>query len=66
MEKTPQRGTSSFPNVVRIIKSRRLRWAGHVLPEWRKIGVLSKFEQVNLQGGLVVDGRTKLEWPLKK
>ena len=28
------------PNVVRMIKSRRLRWAGHVC---RKVGVLSKF-----------------------
>jgi hypothetical protein len=28
------------PNIVRVIKSRRLRWAG---PEWRKVGVLSKF-----------------------
>ena len=26
------------PNIVRVIKSRRLRWA-----EWRKVGVLSKF-----------------------
>ena len=25
------------PNIVRVIKSRRLRWA-----EWRKVGVLSK------------------------
>ena len=29
------------PNIVRVIKSRRLRWAGH--GEWRKVGVLSKF-----------------------
>ena len=25
------------PNTVRVIKSRRLRWAGHV---WRKVGEL--------------------------
>ena len=30
------------PNIVRVIKFRRLRWAGHV-SEWRKVGVLSKF-----------------------
>ena len=52
------------PNIDRVIKSRRLRWAGH---EWRKVEVLSKFYQVNLQerylkGGLGVDGRTILEW----
>ena len=29
------------PNIVRVIKSRRLRWTGHVA--WRKVGVLSKF-----------------------
>ena len=40
-------------------------------PEWRKVGVLSKFYQVNLQerdlwGGLGVDGRTILEWTFKR
>ena len=29
------------PNIVRVIKSRRLRWSGHV--SWSKIEVLSKF-----------------------
>ena len=29
------------PNIVMVIRFRRLRWAGHV--EWRKVGVLSKF-----------------------
>ena len=31
------------PNIVRVIESRRLRWAGHVYPEWKTVGVLSKF-----------------------
>ena len=31
-----------------------------------KVGVLLKFYQVNLQEGLGVDGRTKLEWILNK
>ena len=40
-------------------------------PERRKVGVLSKFQQVNLQerdlwGGLGVDERTILEWTLKR
>ena len=29
-------------NIVRVIKSRRLRWAGHVA-EWKEVGVLLKF-----------------------
>ena len=40
-------------------------------PEWRKVVVLSKFKQVNLQesdlyGGLGVDEKTILEWTLKR
>ena len=31
------------PNLVRVILSGRLRWAGHVVREWRKVGVFSKF-----------------------
>ena len=31
----------SSPNIVRVIKSRRLRW--DEWPEWKKVGVLSKF-----------------------
>ena len=30
------------PNIVRVIKSRKLRWAGHVA-RWRKAGMFSKF-----------------------
>ena len=30
------------PNIIRVLKSRTLRWAGHVV-RWRKIGVFSKF-----------------------
>ena len=32
MEKAPQRGTCLYRllNIARVIKSRRLRWAGHV------------------------------------
>ena len=31
------------PNIVRVIKSRRLRWAGHVARMGRKVGMLPKF-----------------------
>ena len=47
-------------------------WDGQGMqPEWRKLGVLSKFLQVNLQesdhlGGLGIDGRTILELTLKR
>ena len=34
------------PNIARVIKSRRSRWAGHVA-RMRKVRVLSKFLQVN-------------------
>ena len=37
-----------LPNIVRVIKSRRLRWAGQIA-RMEKVGVLSKFLQVNLQ-----------------
>ena len=55
------------PNIVRVIKSRRLRWAGYVARR-RKVGVLSKSEQVDLQerylkGGLGLDGRTIFNGP---
>ena len=31
------------PNIIRMIKSRRLRWAGHVARMEKKVGMLSKF-----------------------
>ena len=34
------------PNKIRVIKS--IKWAGHV-PERKKVGIISKFQQVNLQ-----------------
>jgi hypothetical protein len=30
------------PNIVRVIKYRRLRWAGNA-PEWKKTGMFSTF-----------------------
>ena len=55
------------PNIVRVIKSRRLRWAGHVV---RMEEDRSAFKiltgKPDLWGGLGVDGRTILEWTLKR
>ena len=57
-------------NIVRVIKSRRLRWAGHVarMEEGKsafKILTGKPTEKRRL-GGLGVDGRTILEWTLKR
>ena len=50
----------SSPNIVRVIKSRRLRWTGHVAHMGEKRGVyrvlLGKPEGKNYWGDLGVDG----------
>ena len=58
------------PNVVRAIKYRRLRWASHVV---RKEEGRSAFRILTRKhigkrplGSLGVDGRTILEWTLKR
>ena len=60
----------SSPNIVSVIKSRRLRWAGHVarMEEGRSaFKVLTgKLQEGDLWGGLGVDGRTILEWTLNR
>ena len=55
------------PNIVRVTKSRRLRWAGHVV-SWRKEdrSALKIVQERELYGGLGVDRSTTLEWTLKK
>ena len=58
------------PHVVRVIKSRRLRWADHVtrMEEGRsafKI-LIGKPTGKRPLGSLGVDGRTILEWTLKR
>ena len=52
------------PNIVRVIKSRRLRWTGHAarMGEGRSA---FKILTGKPKGGLGVDGRTILEWTLK-
>ena len=58
------------PNIVRVIKSRRLRWAGHVakMEEGRSVFKILTGKPTGKRhlGGLGVDGRTILEWTLKR
>ena len=58
------------PNVVRVIKSRRLRWAGHVarMEEGRNAFKIltGNPARKSLWGVLGVDGKTILEWTLKR
>ena len=41
-------GVEKASNIVRVIKSRRLRWAGYVA-RMEEVGVSSKLYQANLQ-----------------
>ena len=63
-------GLYRSPSIVRVIKSRRLRWAGHVA---RMVECRSAFKILTGKrtgkrplGRPRVDGRTILEWTLKK
>jgi hypothetical protein len=60
----------SSPNVIRVIKSRRMRWAGHVA-RWGKREVLTAFWWGDLRegdhlGDTGVDGRIILKCIFKK
>ena len=56
----------SSPNIVRVIKSRRMRWAGHVAHMGYERGVyrvlVGKPEKGDHWGGLGVDGWIILGW----
>ena len=56
----------SSPNIVRVIKSRRMRWAGHVARMGEEMGVyrvlVGKPEGRNNWGDLGVDGWIILGW----
>ena len=58
------------PNIVRVIKSRRLKWAGHVarMEESRSsFNILTGTPTGNRPlGTLGIDGRTTLEWTLNR
>ena len=56
----------SLPNIVRVVKSRRMRWAGHVARMGEGRGVyrvlVGKPEGKSHWGDLDVDGRIILRW----
>jgi len=56
----------SSPNIVRVIKSRRMTWAGHVACMGEERGVyrvlVGKLEGRNHWGDLGIDGRIILGW----
>ncbi|KAJ4435758.1 hypothetical protein ANN_18377 [Periplaneta americana] len=56
----------SSPDIIRNIKSRRLRWAGHVAcrvnPEMHIVCHLGDRREKDLWGGRDVDGRIILKW----
>jgi len=58
------------PNIVRVIKSWRMRWAGHVASMWERGGVyrvlVGKPEGKNHWGDRSVDGRIILSWICRK
>ena len=60
----------SLPNIVRVVKSRRMRWAGHVACMGEGRGVhrflVGKPEEKNHWGDPEVDGRIILGWIFRK
>ena len=60
----------SSPNIVRVIKSRRMRWAGHVasMGEWRGIYrvLVGKSEGKSHLGDPGIDGRIILRYIFRK
>ena len=60
----------SLPNIVRVVKSRRMRWAGHVARMGENRGVqrvlVRKPEGKRPLGDQDVDGRIILKWIFRK
>jgi len=56
----------SSPNIIRVMKSRRMRWAGHVASTWKRRGVyrvlVGEPEVKKHLEGPGVDGRIILRW----
>jgi hypothetical protein len=60
----------SLPNIVRVLKSRRMRWSGHVACMGEERGVhrvlVGKPEERGHWGDPEVDGRITLRWIFRK
>jgi hypothetical protein len=60
----------SLPSIVRVVKSRRMRWVGHVALMGERRGVrrvlVGKPEGKNQRGDPDVDGRIILRWTFRK
>jgi len=60
----------SLPNIVRLVKSRRMRWAGHVARMGEDRGVhrvlVGKPEEKDHWGDQDVDGKIILRWIFRK
>ena len=57
----------SSPNIVLVIKSMRMRWAGYVARMWERGGILmGKPEGKNHLGDPGVDARIILRWIFRK
>ena len=61
----------SLPSIVRVVKSRRMRWAGHVARIWERGEVCTGFWRGNLRendhwGDPDVDGSIILIWIFRK
>jgi hypothetical protein len=55
------------PTIVRVLRSRRMRWAGHVERMWERKGVLvGKPDGKNHLGDAGVDKRILLRWIFRK
>jgi hypothetical protein len=58
------------PNIIRVMKTRRMRWMGHVarIGEAKNVGrvLIRKTEGRNRLEDLGVDGRIILQWTLVK
>jgi hypothetical protein len=58
-------GLYSLPNIVLVVKSRRLRWAGHVARMGEERGVNRVLVEMS-EGDPDVDGRIILRWIFRK
>ena len=58
----------SLPNIVRVVKSRRMRWAGHVghMGEWCTGFWWGNLRERDHWGDADVDGRILLRWIFRK